>query len=134
MRSVNVVFLLGNVGSDVEFRTTGDTKVAHVRFATSEPPRKDRTGHKTEVPPMWHSLTFFGRQAEIANEYVKKGDLLHVQGRIRYNVVEATDGRKQYFTEIVVDRFQMLSAHELERAPSGAPSSPFNDDDDDLPF
>jgi single-strand DNA-binding protein len=85
-RSVNKVILVGNVGRDPDVQTTSSgVKFAHLSLATSRRvPRKDGFEERTE----WHRLTLWDRQAELAEEYVRKGDRLYVEGRIEYGSFE----------------------------------------------
>lgn len=99
MSSVNKIFLLGHVGSDPEMRaTTTGKRVANLSLATDRYGRDD---------PDWHRLVMFEKTAEIAEQYVRKGDALHVEGRVEYGSYEK-DGRTVYTTEIVVSRLTLL--------------------------
>lgn len=137
-RSVNKVFLIGNVGQEPEVRTTASgTKVARVSLATSRA-WKDRNGAKQEKTE-WHRVTFWDRTAEIVEQFVHKGDRLYVEGRLEYSQTEQ-DGQTRYWTEIVAQELVLLggggerdTAGSAQRAPAKAAPSPF-DDDDDLPF
>ncbi|HSR40666.1 MAG TPA: single-stranded DNA-binding protein, partial [Longimicrobiales bacterium] len=83
-RSLNKVMLIGNLGSDPEIRTTSSgTMVAKVSMATNRT-FQDRTGQQQERTE-WHRLTFFGKLAEIVEQWVHKGDKLYVEGRIEYS-------------------------------------------------
>jgi single-strand DNA-binding protein len=85
-RSINKIILVGNVGRDPDIQTTnGGTKVAHLSLATSRRvPRNGAYEDRTE----WHRLTLWDRLAQIAEEYVRKGDRLYVEGRIEYDSFE----------------------------------------------
>jgi single-strand DNA-binding protein len=85
-RSINKVILVGNVGRDPDVQTTnGGTKVAHLSLATSRRiPRESSFEERTE----WHRLTLWDRLAQLAEEYVRKGDRLYVEGRIEYGSFE----------------------------------------------
>jgi single-strand DNA-binding protein len=85
-RSINKVILVGNVGRDPDVQTTnGGTKVAHLSLATSRRiPRESSYEERTE----WHRLTLWDRLAQLAEEYVRKGDRLYVEGRIEYGSFE----------------------------------------------
>lgn len=123
MRGVNVVFLLGNVGSDPEVRATASgSRVAKVSLATNQKFR-DKAG-KDQERTDWHRLTFFGKLADIVESYVHKGDKLHVRGRIQYSQTEDKDGGTKYWTDIIVDDVTLLSS---ATAPSAA-------DDDSPPW
>ncbi|HEX6488909.1 MAG TPA: single-stranded DNA-binding protein [Candidatus Dormibacteraeota bacterium] len=106
---VNKVILIGRVTADPEVRTTGSgTAVANIRIATNSFTGKDSDGVRKEHTE-FHSLVVFGRQAEVAGEYLKKGKLLYADGRLQTHSWEDSEGRKRYSTEVVVDSFQLLS-------------------------
>jgi single-strand DNA-binding protein len=150
-RSLNKVMLIGNVGSDPEIRTTGGgTKMAKVSLATNRT-FQDRSGQQQEKTE-WHRLTFWDRMADLVEQYVKKGDRLYIEGRLEYSQTEDDKGQQRYWTDIIVREMVMLSGgggpaggggfESSGRAPRsagrpsgpGKPSSPFDSDDDDLPF
>jgi single-strand DNA-binding protein len=107
MASVNKVILVGNLGKDPETRyTTGGDAVTNIRIATTDT-WKDKAGEKQEKTE-WHSIVFFGRQAEIAAEYLKKGRQIYVEGRLQTRKWQDKEGQDRYTTEIVADRMQML--------------------------
>jgi single-strand DNA-binding protein len=107
MASVNKVILLGNLGRDPETRyTTGGDAVTNLNIATSEQ-WKDKNGEKQERTE-WHRVVLFGRQAEIAGEYLKKGRSVYIEGRLQTRKYTDKDGVEKYSTEIVGDRMQLL--------------------------
>jgi len=107
MASVNKVILLGNLGRDPETRyTTGGDAVTNLRIATTET-WKDKNGDKQEKTE-WHSVVLFGRQAEIAGEYLKKGRSVFIEGRLQTRKYTDKEGVEKYATEIVGDRMQLL--------------------------
>jgi single-strand DNA-binding protein len=109
MASVNKVILLGNLGRDPETRyTTGGDAVCNLSIATSEQ-WKDKNGEKQERTE-WHRVVLFGRQAEIAGEYLKKGRSVYVEGRLQTRKYTDKDGVEKYSTEIVGDRMQLLGS------------------------
>src|SRR5438309_10042897 len=116
MASVNKVILIGNLGADPETRylPAGDA-VTNIRIATTEA-WKDKSGEKQEHTE-WHRIAFFGKLAEIAGEYLKKGSPVYVEGRIRTRKWQDKEGQDRYSTEIVADTMQMLGS----RAGSGEP-------------
>ncbi len=108
-RSLNKVTLIGNVGSDPEIRaTSGGSRVAKVSLATNRS-FQDRTGQQQEKTE-WHRLTFFGRLADIVEQYVKKGDRLYVEGRIEYSQTQDDSGNTRYWTDIVINEMIMLGS------------------------
>ena len=105
--SVNKVILLGNLGRDPETRyTTGGDAVTNLNIATSEQ-WKDKSGEKQERTE-WHRVVLFGRQAEIAGEYLKKGRSVYIEGRLQTRKYTDKDGVEKYSTEIVADRMQLI--------------------------
>ena len=109
MASVNKVILLGNLGRDPETRyTAGGDAVTNLNIATSEQ-WKDKSGEKQERTE-WHRVVLFGRQAEVAGEYLKKGRSVYVEGRLQTRKYTDKDGVEKYSTEIVGDRMQLLGS------------------------
>jgi single-strand DNA-binding protein len=109
MASVNKVILLGNLGRDPETRyTTGGDAVTNLNIATSEQ-WKDKNGEKQERTE-WHRVVLFGRQAEVAGEYLKKGRSVYIEGRLQTRKYTDKDGVEKYSTEIVADRMQLLGS------------------------
>ena len=152
MASVNKVILIGNLGADPETRylPSGDA-VTNIRIATTDT-WKDKSGEKQEHTE-WHRIAFFGKLAEIAGEYLKKGSPVYVEGRIRTRKWQDKEGQDRYSTEIVADRMQLLGARgggaesmsrEREPAAAGAALAAqsrrsqkgggFDEMDDDIPF
>jgi single-strand DNA-binding protein len=145
MAGINKAILIGNLGKDPELRyTPGGQAVASFSLATSEKWR-DKDGvmqDKTE----WHNIVVWGRQAEMAKEYLSKGRQVYIEGRIQTRSWEDKDGNKRYTTEIVAQRVQFLGAKgagaggaatEKELPPGDYPEPPAADisaEDDDLPF
>jgi single-strand DNA-binding protein len=127
MASVNKVILLGNLGRDPETRyTTGGDAVTNLNIATSEQ-WKDKSGEKQERTE-WHRVVLFGRQAEIAGEYLKKGRSVYIEGRLQTRKYTDKDGVEKYSTEIVGDRMQLIGGSregggggDVEFGSSGAP-------------
>jgi len=109
MASVNKVILIGNLGRDPETRyTTGGDAVTNIRLATTDT-WKDKAGEKQEKTE-WHRVVLFGRQAEIAGEYLKKGRSVYIEGRLQTKKYTDKDGVEKYSTEIVGDRMQLLGS------------------------
>jgi len=107
MASVNKVILLGNLGRDPETRyTTDGGAVTTLNIATSEQ-WKDKSGEKQERTE-WHRVVLFGRTAEIAGEYLKKGRSVYIEGRLQTRKYTDKDGVEKYSTEIVADRMQLI--------------------------
>lgn len=105
-RGINKVILVGNLGNDPETSyTQSGMPVAKISLATTTV-RKDRDG-QTQEKTEWHRVTFFGKLAEIAGEYLKKGRQVYVEGRLSYGSYEK-DGVRHYTTDIIADEMQML--------------------------
>ena len=149
MASVNKVILIGNLGADPETRylPSGDA-VSNIRIATSERYKDKATGEMKELTE-WHRIAFFGKLAEIAGEYLKKGSPVYIEGRIRTRKWQDQSGQERFSTEIVADQMQMLgarqgtsetaefgqSAKENTKQKASASAAPnFGDADDDIPF
>jgi single-strand DNA-binding protein len=146
-RGVNKVILLGRLGKDPEMRyAPSGTAIATFSLATNHR-QKSPEGEwvdKTE----WHNLITFGKTAEIAGEYLKKGKELYIEGRLQTSSWEDQQGVKKYKTEIVVSDLQMIGAkgEESHSSPSQAPQKqntqpksspppePAAEEEDDLPF
>lgn len=103
----NSATLIGNAGRDVELRFTADgSAVANLSIATTRK-YKDASGALQEDTE-WHRVVFFGRLAEVAGEYVKKGRQVFVEGRLRTKKWQDKDGQDRYSTEIVGEDLQLL--------------------------
>jgi single-strand DNA-binding protein len=129
--SLNKVLLIGHLGADPESRfTTSGSAVTNFNLATNESWRSSEgdTKEKTE----WHRAVLFGKMAETAAEYMKKGQLVFIEGRLQTRSWEDKDKVKRYTTEILCDNFTMLG----RKSEDGSTSSTQKDADpeDDLPF
>ncbi len=137
MASINKAILIGNLGADPELRyTTGGQAVASFSIATTER-YKSKDGEKQEKTE-WHNIVCWARLAEIANEYLKKGNPVYIEGRIQTRSYDDKDGIKRYRTEIVAQQLQLLGGRDQGGSrPAGQSSAPepsMPSDDDDLPF
>ena len=107
-RGINKVILVGNLGADPEVRyTAGGTAIASLSVATSEQWTDKQSGQKQERTE-WHRVKLFGRLAEIAGEYLKKGRQVYVEGSLRTDKYTGKDGVERYSTDIVASELQML--------------------------
>ena len=107
-RSLNKVMLIGNLGADPEVRyTAGGAAVANVRLATTDSWR-DKDSGETQERTEWHRVVFFGRLAEIVEQYVKKGSQLFIEGRLQTRKWQDKEGVEKFTTEIVASDMQML--------------------------
>ena len=150
-RGVNKVILVGNLGADPETRyTAGGSAVTNVRLATTDSWRDKQSGEQQERTE-WHRVVFFGRLAEIAAEYLRKGSQIYVEGRIQTRKWQGKDGQDRWTTEIVGNDMQMLGSRGGVQPPppdfdsgqseAAAPESAgpkkaevVEDFDDDIPF
>lgn len=136
---MNRVMLIGNVGKDPDVRYyEADQAVAQVRLATTE--RGYTLQNGTQVPDHtdWHNLVFYRGLAKVVEKYVRKGDKLYVEGRIRYRAYDDKRGVRQYVTEILVENMEMLTVKPATPVQPAAPAAPeptvAPDDNDVLPF
>ncbi len=139
----NHVSLIGNVGKDPETRyTQGGMAITRISLATTSR-RKDKDGNVKEEA-QWHRVVFFGKLAEIAGEYLKKGAKAAISGSIRYDKYTGQDGVEKYSTDIIADQMQMLGGkpeggQQRQERPHHPPSQQQYDDagdfvDDNIPF
>lgn len=155
-RGVNKVILVGNLGKDPEVRYTPDGKaIANLTLATSESWKDRNTGQQQEKTE-WHRVVIFGKLAEIAGEYLRKGSQVYFEGKLQTRKWTDQSGNDKYTTEVVIDingQMQMLGGRsgggetsydsgqgrpQQQQKPAQKPepaSSGFDDDfDDDIPF
>ena len=152
MASVNKVIVVGNLGADPETRylPSGEA-VTNIRVATTDR-WKDKASGEMKEATEWHRIAFFGRLAEIAGEYLKKGSQVYVEGSLRTRKWQDKEGQDRYSTEIRGDVMQMLGRREgggeprsqpsmdakaAEPRSAGAakkPAGKFDDLEDDIPF
>lgn len=110
MASLNKVMLIGNLGKDPEVRYTGSGQaVASFSLATSERFKNKQSG-EWEEKTEWHRVTLWGKQAEVAGEYLAKGKTVFIEGRLQTRKWTDRDGNEKYTTEVVGERMQMLGA------------------------
>lgn len=106
-RGINKVILVGNLGNDPDTKyTQGGMAITRISLATTSY-RKDASGNQTERTE-WHRVVFFGKLAEIAGEYLRKGSSCYVEGALRYDKYTGQDGVEKYSTDIIADEMQML--------------------------
>ena len=106
--SVNKVILVGNVGQNPEIRIIEGKTLATLSLATSEPQRTTADGAVIPERTEWHSLVFWGPNAEIVEKYVNKGSRLYVEGKLRTRVWQDRSAIKRQVTEILVDTLDIL--------------------------
>ena len=113
--SINKVILVGRCGNEVNVRTVGDQKVASFNLATSER-FKGKDGNMVEQTE-WHSITIWGRLAEVAEKYVTKGTQLYLEGKIKTEKYTDNEGHDKYVTRIIANTMQLLGGK-----PEGQPA------------
>jgi single-strand DNA-binding protein len=150
-RGVNKVILIGNLGQDPDVRfTPNGNAVANLNLATDES-YKDKNSGQMVPKTEWHRVVIFGKVAEVAGQYLKKGSKVYIEGKLQTRKWQNKEGQDQYTTEVVVDisgQMQMLDG-KPDGAQSGQQSAPRqqapqqqtaggpgpeNDFDDDIPF
>lgn len=140
MASVNKAILIGRLGADPEKRyTPTGIPVVTFRLATSSPPRVNKDGQREERTE-WHRVVVWGKLAEICDQYLSKGRLVYVEGRIQTREWEDRDGNRRRTTEIVATQMQMLSppGADAGKIPEEPPpfevTEPLPEPEDDVPF
>jgi single-strand DNA-binding protein len=119
-RGINKVILIGNLGADPETRAMpSGTTVANLRIATSESWRDKQSGEQQERTE-WHRVALFGRLAEIAGEYLRKGSQVYIEGSLRTRKWQDKQGNERYSTEIIGNEMQMLGGRGGAGAGAGA--------------
>ncbi|MBW4049871.1 MAG: single-stranded DNA-binding protein [Proteobacteria bacterium] len=119
-RGVNKVILIGHLGADPETRAMpSGSSVANLRIATTESWRDKQSGEQQERTE-WHRVALFGRLAEIASEYLRKGSQVYIEGSLRTRKWQDKQGNERYSTEIVGNEMQMLGGR---GGGAGAPAS-----------
>jgi single-strand DNA-binding protein len=140
MAGINKVILVGNLGKDPEVRTLENgTKVANFTLATSET-YKNRDGQKVTTTE-WHNIVLWRGLAEISERFLKKGNQVYIEGKIKTRTWDDKDGNKRYTTEILGDNLTMLGGkrdaeQETPSMPTqeAAPETNVSEEKDDLPF
>lgn len=150
MSSVNKAIILGHLGREPEVRyTPSGEPVANVTIATSSK-YKDKSGELVEETE-WHRVTFFGKLAQVVENYLHKGSLVYVEGRIKTRKYTDKDGVERYSTDIIASEMKMLGGKKPDSDPAHATQRPqqaatrqqskpttggsgFDDMDDDIPF
>ena len=115
-RSVNRIILIGNVGRDPDIQQTKNgTKVAHFSVATN---RRIPSGTDGEERTDWHRLTLWNKQAQFAEDYIRTGDRVYIEGKLRTRTWQDAGGTEHRTVEIVADRMDMLGGSSRQEAPS----------------
>jgi single-strand DNA-binding protein len=156
MASVNKVIIVGNLGRDPETRymPSGDA-MTNIAVATTDKWKDKASGEQKEATE-WHRIAFFGKLAEIAGQYLKKGSQVYIEGKLRTRKWTDKEGVEKYTTEIIADTMQMLGSRQgmgggagmdegqggggarpsapASRPAASKPATSFSDMDDDIPF
>jgi len=156
MASLNKVILIGNLGRDPETRymPSGDA-ICNVTIATTETWKDKASGERRREATEWHRVVFFGRLAEIAAQYLRKGSQVYIEGRLQTRKWQDKDGQDRYTTEIRADEMKMLGSKpdsaggqdaddgrrtqppaqpSQQTAPQKSSGGGFGDFEDDIPF
>ena len=136
MSGVNKVILLGNLGKDPEVRYLDNgVAVANISLATTEN-YKNKQGERVSQTE-WHNVVFWRGLAEVAEKYLKKGDSIYLEGKIRTRKWEDKEGNTRYSTEVLADNMTMLGKKNSQVSDSQELTSNeklVSNDEDDLPF
>lgn len=131
MASINKVILIGRVGKEPAFRQTqGGHDVATLSLATSRY-YKDSNGQRVEETE-WHLVVLFGKMAEIANNYVRKGSQLYIEGRLQTRKYTDKQGVERYQTQIIAETMQFVG--DKKEGATGNQQQPAQRDSEDVPF
>lgn len=142
-KSVNKVILVGNLGKDPEIKFTGGgTAVANFSIATSSS-YKDKTTQEWRETTEWHNVVAWQRLAEIARDYLKKGNKVYIEGRLQTRKWQDKEGKDRYTTEVVANELVMMGGGEKAEKSSGFDQAPARNaqnyetqeiTDEDIPF
>lgn len=148
MASINKVIVVGNLGRDPEtkYMPSGDA-MTNIAVATTDKWKDKASGEQKEATE-WHRIAMFGKLAEIAGQYLKKGSQVYIEGKLKTRKWTDKEGVEKYTTEIIADTMQMLGSREGGSAPrntgndyaaatgrpAAKPAPNFSDMDDDIPF
>lgn len=136
--SVNKVTLLGNTGKAPDFKEFDNGGcVATITLATTKRGFTTKDGQQIPERTEWHNIVLQNGLAKVANQYVKKGDKLYIEGELRTRSYDDAQGVKRYITEIVATDMEMLTPKTTgagTQAPQTAPPAPAPEPSDDLPF
>lgn len=133
MASINKAIIIGSLGNDPEIRySSGGDAIANMNIATTDS-WKNKNGDKQEKTE-WHRVVMFGKIAEIACEYLKKGAAVYIEGRLRTQEWTDKENIKRYTTEIIADTMKMLGKRDKAEAKTSHTNPPDADIEDDIPF
>lgn len=136
MASVNKVVLIGRLGKDIDLRQTGaGSSIANMTLATTRRYKDGQGQHQEETE--WHSVVFFGKTAEIASQYLKKGSSVYIEGRLHTRKYTDKQGIERYATDIIGETLQFLDSKKStgeSNVRSTNLSKPAPSNDEDVPF
>jgi single-strand DNA-binding protein len=146
-RGINKVIIVGTLGQDPELKyTPNGSAVVNIGVATNES-WKNRETEEWQERTEWHRVVMFGKTAEVAGKYLKKGSQAYFEGKLRTNKWKDQSGNDRYTTEIIVDNMQMLGGRgdagppmesggqsQPQSKPAPAETAPMDDGFDDIPF
>ena len=144
MASLNKVMLIGNLGRDPEVRyMPSGGAMCNISIATTDNWTDKSSGEKREKTE-WHRIVMFGKQAELAEQYLKKGSPLYIEGRLQTRKWTTKEGEDKYTTEVIADRMQFLgrrgedsfgeSSQSKSKADSSEGTPSFPDEEEEIPF
>ena len=115
MASINKAIIVGNLGRDPETRYTADGGTAITSLSVATTRRYRNADSQTVSETEWHRIVLFSRLAEIAKDYLRKGSLVYIEGRIRTRRYQAKDGTDRYTTEIIGEMLQLLDRRQSDQ-------------------
>ena len=119
--SVNKVILLGNLGKDPETREFENGKIVSFTLATTDKAYTNKQGQQVPEKTEWHNCVCFGHTADFVANYIRKGNKVYIEGKIRYRKYTASDNTEKWITEIMVDRLDNLTPKSDSQQPNPAP-------------
>lgn len=136
MPSVNKVILVGRLGKDIDLRQTGaGSSIANMTLATDRRYKDGQGNAQTETE--WHSVVFFGKTADIASQYLHKGSMVYIEGRLHTRKYTDKQGIERYATDIIGETLQFLDSKKSTGEPNVRSSNvrkPAPANDEDVPF
>lgn len=138
MRGLNKVMLIGNIGVEPELKQTESFTVCNLSLATSES-WKDKNTSEQKERTEWHRISLFGKLAEIAGQYLKKGSRVYIEGKLQTRKWQDQQGNDRYTTEIIANNLLMLDSSNSGSQASPKQTQPQEQQvqqqfDDDIPF
>lgn len=119
--SVNKVILLGNLGKDPETREFENGKIVTFTLATTDKAYTNKQGQQIAEKTEWHNCVCFGHTADFVSSYIRKGNKVYLEGKIRYRKYTASDNTEKWVTEILIDRLDNLTPKSDTQQPNPAP-------------